>query len=88
MYCMLNTIFNYIYEQRNLRFPTRHDHWLFQVGYHIEVSADARLTVHTDSGYTDNKYCFNIVLSWIFNFVVVLILGLDFQLERCLVGLS
>ena len=37
--------FCYIYEQRNVRFPTRLDHWIFQDGWQITVSTDAGLKV-------------------------------------------
>ena len=63
-YCMLSTSLNYIYEQRNLIFPTRLDHWLFKDGCQIVVSTDAGLTVCTDSGFADNKHCLKLVLLW------------------------
>ena len=37
-YCMFSTSFSYTYEQRNLTFPSRLDHWIFQdgcLGWHI-----------------------------------------------------
>ena len=58
---MLRKSFNYIYQQRNLRFSTRLDYWLFQDGCQIAVNTDAGLTEHTDSGFADNKYCFKSV---------------------------
>ena len=67
--CMLSTCFSYTYEQRNLRFLTRLDHWLFQDSCQIAESADVGLTVHSASGLADNKYCFNLVLLGIFNFL-------------------
>ena len=29
----------------------------------------------TDSGFADNKYCFNLVLLWIFNFMVIVLIS-------------
>ena len=57
---MLGTSFNYVYEQRNLRFPPKLDCWLFQDGCQFAVSTDAGLTIHTDSGCADNRYCLNV----------------------------
>ena len=42
---------------------------IFQDHCHITLSTDAGLAVHTDSGLADNKYCFNVVLLWILNFL-------------------
>ena len=64
-YCMLSTSFNYIYKQRNLGFCIRIDHWLFQDDCQIAVSTDVGFTVHTDSGFAENKYRLNLVLLWI-----------------------
>ena len=64
----LSTSFNYIYEQRNLRFPTSLPYWLFQDGCQIAVSIDAELIVHTDSGLAYDKYCCNLVLLCILKF--------------------
>ena len=59
---MLNTIFDYIYEQRNLRFPARHDDWLFQDGYQIAVGTDEGIRRHTNLQFADNQYCFSLML--------------------------
>ena len=58
---MLSKSLNYIYKQRDLRFPSRPDHCLFKDGCQIAASIVAGLTEHTDSGFADNKYCFNLV---------------------------
>ena len=81
---MFSTSFNYIYEQRYLRFPTSLKYWLFPDDWQSTVSTDAGLTVHTDLGYPDNKNCFNLLLLWIFNFFIALILWIDMQLEGSL----
>ena len=60
---MLSTRFNYIYEQRNLRFPSILDQWRFQNGHQIAVSTDAE--------FADNKYCLNLVVLWIFKFLLL-----------------
>ena len=54
---MLSTSFNYIYEQRNSRFPTKIDYWLFKDGCQMAGSSHVGLTLHTDSGFADNIYC-------------------------------
>ena len=64
---VLSTSFICTYEQRNLKFPTRYDHWLFQDGCQIVGNNNAGFTVHIDSGFADNKYFFNPVLLWMFN---------------------
>ena len=70
------------------KFPTRPDHRLFQDGCQIAVSTDVGLTVDTDSGIADNKYCFNLVFNMNFKrFAIVLILWIDMQPESCLVHL-
>ena len=85
-HCILSTSLNYHYEQRNLRFITILDHWLFQVGCQIVVSTDAGLTVSTESAFSDNKYCFNLVLLWILKYlVIVLTPWIHMQLEGFLV---
>ena len=53
--------FQVIYEQRSLRFSTSFDHHLFQDGCQI-LASPVGLTVYTDSGFADHKYCFNQVL--------------------------
>ena len=47
--------------KRHLGLPTRLDHCLFQDGCQIVVGTDAGLTGHTDWGFAENKYCFNLV---------------------------
>ena len=83
---MLSTSLNYIYGQRNLRFPTKLYLWLSQDDCQIAVSTDAGLTVRIESGFADKKYCSNLVLLWIFIFlfVIVPILRIDVQPESCL----
>ena len=56
--------------EKNLRFPTRPDHWLFQDGCQIAVSTDVGLTVHNYLEFAENKYCFNLVSFWIFLFML------------------
>ena len=55
-------LFPFISYQRNLRYPPRFDLSLFQDGCQIVVRTDAGLTVYSDSGFADNKYCFSLVL--------------------------
>ena len=61
-YCIWSTLFNCIYAQRNLRFPSRLDHWLFQDWCQIAVSIDAGFTVNSASGFRNNKHCFILAL--------------------------
>ena len=69
---MLSTSFNDIYDQRNLRFPPRLDHWLFQDCYQIAVHNDAGLTVNTNVGFAGDKYCFKLLFSLsTFNFLLL-----------------
>ena len=35
------------------------------------VSIDAGFTIHNESGFADNKHCFNLALLWIFNFMLL-----------------
>ena len=52
----------------------------------LQASSDAELTVHTGSGFADNRYCFNQLLLCIFNFLLLnKILWIATQPKGCLV---
>ena len=75
---MLNTSFNYKYEQRNLRFPC----YSKMVGWQTEVNTDTGTTVHTDYGFAENKYFLK--PNFIMDVFIVLILQKDMRREGCL----
>ena len=82
---MLSTSFNYVYEQRYLRFPTRLDHCLFQDSSNIVVSTDAGFTVILIQDLLTTNIALTCFHYGFLTFVIVLILQIDVRPDGYLV---